>query len=185
MTDATFSKMNPVIENIFTRTSVRSFTEQEIPEETLRVIAEAGVHAPSGMNRQTWKFTVLTNKAKIAELAAAIGEVLGREGYNFYKPVALIIPSNDKFDITKRETQLGRDDNACALQNIFLAAHSFGIGSVWINQLQGICGHEKIRKLLTGLGIPEEHEVFGMAALGYPNGETHAKPRKDVISFVK
>lgn len=185
MTQNSSSPTNPVIENIFTRSSVRAFTGEAIPEEILKVIAEAGVHAPSGMNRQTWKFTVLTNKAKIEELAKAVGEVLGRKGYDFYKPAALIIPSNDKFDPEKRETQLGRDDNACALQNIFLAAHSFGIGSVWINQLQGICGNEKIRPLLTGLGIPEEHEVFGLAALGYPKEEPHLKPRKDVITFVK
>ena len=60
----------------------------------------------------------------------------------------------------------GMEDNACALENIFLAAHSFCIGSVWINQLRDICEEEEVRDILTDWGIPENHQVFGMAALG-------------------
>lgn len=78
-----------------------------------------------------------------------------------YRPAALIIPSNNA------DSPYGRDDNACALENIFLAAHSMGIGSVWINQLNGICGDPNVRKLLTRFEIPSDHIVFGMAALGY------------------
>ena len=57
--------------------------------------------------------------------------------------------------------------NACAMENIFLAAHSLGIGSVWINQLQGICDEPSIREILNDFGIPADHIVYGMAALGY------------------
>jgi nitroreductase len=170
--------MNQVIEAILSRRSVRSFTDEPLKKEDLEIIAKAASYAPSGMNQQSWHFTVLTDKVKIQKLADAIAEVLGREGYNFYKPQALIIPSN------KPDSAWGRDDNACALQNIFLAAHSLGIGSVWINQLCGICDNEKIRPILSELNVPENHIVYGLAALGYPKAEGKLHERKAVIDFV-
>lgn len=171
--------MNPVIENILSRRSIRSFTEEPLKESDLELIVEAARHAPSGMNRQTWQFTVLTNQEIIKELANAIAEVLDREGYCFYKPQALIIPSN------KQDSAWGRDDNACALQNIFLSAHSLGIGSVWINQLCGICDNEKIRPILLKIGIPEDHIVYGLAALGYPKAEGKIHERQGVVKFIR
>ena len=153
--------MNEAIKNILERRSVRKFSDKQIPDEELDLIIKAGLYAPSAMNKQTWKFTVLTKTEDIQELAKAIGKQLGREEYDMYKPVVLIIPSNSK------DSKFGRDDNACALENIFLAASSLGIGSVWINQLHGICDETEIRALLDKYGIPADHVVYGMAALGY------------------
>ena len=153
--------MNEAIKNILERRSVRKFSDKAIPKEELDLIIKAGLYAPSAMNKQTWKFTVLTKSKDIQELAKAVEKQLGRENYDMYKPTVLIIPSNE------RESKYGRDDNACALENIFLAAWSLGIGSVWINQLHGICDEPEIRALLDKYGIPADHIVFGMAALGY------------------
>ena len=153
--------MNEAIKNILERRSVRKFGDKPIPAEELDLIIKAGLYAPSAMNKQTWQFTVLTKTEDIQELAKAIEKQLDREGYDMYKPTALIIPSN------ARDSKYGRDDNACALENIFLAASSLGIGSVWINQLHGICDEPEIRALLDKYGIPADHIVFGMAALGY------------------
>lgn len=169
--------MNPVIENILSRRSVRSFKEEPLKKEDLEWIVKAASYAPSGMNRQSWHFSVLTNQSIIKELANGIAEVLLREGYCFYNPQALIIPSNQK------DSLWGRDDNACAMQNIFLSAHSLGIGSVWINQLCGICDHEKIRPILSKIGVPSDHVVYGLAALGYPKAEGKLHERQGVIEF--
>ena len=155
--------MNAVMEAILSRRSIRKFKEDPIPEEILQDIGKAALHAPSGMGKKTWHFIVLTNQDLIHELADAIGKELGREGYDFYKPVAMVIPSN------LRDSHFGKEDNACALQNIFLAAHSYGVGSVWINQLQGICDQPSIRPVLDKIGVPADHVVYGMAALGYPD----------------
>jgi len=155
--------MNEVMKNILTRRSTRAFQAKPIPKEELNQILQAALYAPSGMGRQTWKFTAIVNQEKIQKLAAAVGKKLGREEYNFYNPVAIIIPSNEKSSIW------GRDDNACALENIFLAAHSFGIGSVWINQLNdGTSDAPEVRAILEEFGIPNTHTVYGIAALGYP-----------------
>lgn len=154
--------MNTIIENILTRRSVRSFSDTPISKETVELLLQAGLYAPSGKNRQTWQFTAILNQEKIQILAKAIETALNRPGYDMFRPQVLIIPSNE------RDSIHGKEDNACALENIFLAAHSMGIGSVWINQLQGICDEPAIRRILTDFQIPENHVVYGMAALGYP-----------------
>lgn len=69
-------------------------------------------------------------------------------------------------------------DCACALQNIFLAAKSLGIGSCWINQLGQTCDDPDVRAFLTRLGIPENHCVYGCAALGYAPADAPIKEKK-------
>ena len=69
-----------------------------------------------------------------------------------------------------------REDNACALENAFLAAHSHGVGSVWINQMLEICDAPAIRALLDELGVPAGHTVYGMAALGYAAPDAPVRP---------
>lgn len=165
--------MNQTMETILTRRSIRSFEKKPIPEEDMKQIVDAALHAPSAMGRQTWKFTVVMNREKIQQLARAAGKVLGREDYDMYSPEALIIPSNSK------ESRFGRDDNACAMENIFLAAHSLGIGSVWINQLHGICDEPAVREVLREFGIPDDHVVYGLAALGYAD-DTVIQPKERI-----
>ena len=71
------------------------------------------------------------------------------------------------------------EDNACALENMFLAAHSFGIGSVWINQMRDICDEPEVREMLRSWEIPDSHRVFGMAALGYAAASEKKRSEKN------
>lgn len=173
--------MNEVLQNILTRRSIRKFKEEQIKDEELELILKAGTYAPSGMNKQSWQFTVVQNKEKIESLAKVVREALGRdEKYNFYKPVTLIMLSNDK------ENTNGLADCSCALENIFLMAHSLGIGSCWINQLKTICDEKEVREVLTSFDIPQDHVVWGMAAIGYPDQEVKEHVIKQgTIKFVK
>ena len=81
--------MNEVMKNILTRRSTRKFTDEQIPKEVLKDIVDAALHAPSGMGKQTWTFTVITNRDVIARLAETMRAALGREHYDMYKPTAL------------------------------------------------------------------------------------------------
>lgn len=173
--------MNEVLQNILTRRSIRSFKEEQIKDEELDLILQAGVYAPSGMNKQSWQFTAVQNKEKIELLAKVVREALGRDaGYNFYAPPTLIMLSNDK------DNTNGLADCACALENIFLMANSLGIGSCWINQLKTICDEKEVREVLNSFGVPENHIVWGMASIGYPADTPKVHERKDgVIKFVK
>lgn len=173
--------MNETMKTILTRRSVRKFSDKSISEEILRDVAGAGMHASSAMCKKTWQFTVISNREIIQRLAKTIGEVLDRKDYNMYSPVSLVIPSN------QRDNNFGREDNACALQNIMLAAKSYGVGSVWINQLNNICDVPEIRAILNEVGIPEDHVVYGFAALGYADASAPEPAYREIgeVKFVK
>ncbi|MFR5094803.1 nitroreductase family protein [Hominenteromicrobium sp.] len=162
---------NEVIQNILTRCSVRAYDDRPVEREKIDTLLQCAVHAPSAMNRQTWHFSAVLNREKIAKLAVAVGKALGNEKYDMYKPAALIIPSNELIG----DTGITSWDNACALENIFLAAHSMGLGTVWINQLSDTCDVPEVRAVLTEFGVPENHKVFGIAAIGYAAAETPVK----------
>ena len=172
--------MNQVLNNIITRYSCREFLDKEIPRKELDEILKAAIYAPTAMNTQKWMFTVINSRKIIQNLAKAMGKALDRENYDLYNPQVLIIPS------TPKDLPYGCDDNACALENIFLAANSFGIGSCWINQMRLIVDDPEIRKILTEFGIPEENTVYGMAILGYPKNDNKKEiKRVGVVSYVE
>ena len=67
---------------ILSRRSTRKFTDQPISEDILNDIVKAALHAPSGMGKQTWQFTMITNKEVISRLADTIAKELDRKGYD-------------------------------------------------------------------------------------------------------
>lgn len=174
---------NPVISAIFGRRSVRNFQEKHIPRDMLELLVECGKQAPSGHNMQTWHFTVITNQHSIRQLKETIPNVAKRNGVYFYgfdNPDAIILVSNDI------RNQYGVQDSSCATQNIMLAAHSMGIGSVWLNPLMKICDEPEIRDLLTLFGVPQNYNVWSMIALGYPANKPDALAKKDnVVNWVE
>ncbi|MCD7765581.1 MAG: AMP-binding protein [Lachnospiraceae bacterium] len=174
--------MNPVIQAILTRRSVRRFTETPIPKEKLDMILKAGYYAPTGHNMQSWRFTVIQNKETIASMKTLIGKVAKEKNiimYGFENPSCLVLISND------RRNPDGCQDASCAAENMFLAAHSYGIGSVWLNPLMTICDEPEIRAMLDGFGVPSQHIVWSMAAFGYAAAQGTLLARKTgVIRYV-
>ncbi len=177
------SLMNPVMQAILTRRSIRKFTDQQIPREILDMILQAGYYAPTGHNMQSWRFTVIQNREKILSLREAAKTAAKANGvycYGFEEPTCLILISNDN------RNGNGCQDASCAAENIFLAAHSYGIGSVWLNALKTLRDAEPVKELLDSYGIPENHTVWCMAALGYPAGEgALLAKKKDVVHYVE
>ena len=169
------------IKCLLERRSIRSFKEQKIKREDLEIIVKAAYHAPSGRNRQVWQFTVVQNKEIIGDLAKCLRIKLDRdEGYCFYNPDTVILCSNPK------DNPLGIEDCAVAMENIFLASHALGIGSVWINQFKGVCDDPIVRKELDKIGVPADHAVYGMAALGYAadDAERNFEKNPDVVKWI-
>ena len=154
--------MNAIIQNMLDRHSCRKFTEQPIEPEKINDLITAAQWAPSGMNLQTWHFSVITNTEKIQKLAAAIRKADNRPAnYNFYAPTAFFIISGER---DNRNSML---DGSAALENVMLAATSLGLGSCWINQVRNVCDDPEVRAILTEFGIPENHIVNAAASLGY------------------
>lgn len=168
-------KTNAVIDAMLARRSVRAFEDRPLPREDLEAVVECGRWAPSANNRQEWTFVVVDDRARIQRLAETIRIALGREAYDMYAPQSIVIVSHAK------ETPFGREDDGCAMENMMLAASSLGIGSVWINQLQGICDESSVRAELDELGVPAESEVHGICALGYAAAVGKAHARKSEV----
>lgn len=75
-------------------------------------------------------------------------------------------------------------DCACAIENMFLAAQSLGIGSCWINQLGITCDDPEVREFITALGVPANHKVYGCVALGYPDSKIPMKEKKVKVNTI-
>ena len=146
--------MNEIIASIVSRKSDRAFQQKPIARAELEEIVLAGMRAPSGRNRHTRRFTVVQDKTRLRSLAAVLGEETGAgASYDFYSPDALILVSDTDAN------PLAVEDCACALENLFLAAN--------------------VRAALRALGLPDDHSVWGCAALGYAAQKNAAAQRKD------
>ena len=169
-----------VLNALLTRRSTRAFQQLPVQQPLLEKIVEAGRYAPSASNRQLWHFTVVTNPQKLDQLADAArialregGRELPDDFYCTYHAPVLILVTFPK------DHAFLKEDGACALQNIFLAAHALGLGSCWINQFGATCNHPLVRKALTDVGIPEDHAVCACAAIGHIAKETPLRPRAE------
>ena len=156
--------MNEVMKNLLTRRSVRAFQPKQVKNEDLEQILQAGLYAPSAMNRQTWQFTVVQGENGRRKLTEAMQKALNNPNYNFYQPPTLILVSNE------RTNSNAFADTGCAMENMFLAAHSLGLATVWINQLKDTCDMPEVRQVLDEFGVPASHIVCAAIALGTYRG---------------
>ncbi len=184
---------NEVLDNILTRRSTRKFKQESLPDEILEDILTAARFAPSGHNRQSWRFLVIKNQNTLNRLNELVKSALldikkGSDEYAqlfglirnaekekycfFYGAPVLVVAVNDACNGNALA------DCACALENMFLAANSLGVGSCYINQLKTLGNKREIRDFLEQLGLEGDFVVCGSAALGYPDGESAALMRK-------
>lgn len=173
--------MNEVMNAILTRRSTRAFTAQPVEQDKLEQIVTAAQWAPSGMNRQSWHFVMMSNPERIQQLAGAVRNALDRaEGYNFYAPTAFLIIAAD------RDNRNSILDCSAALENAMLAAHSLGVASCWINQVRDATDDPAVRALLTEYGVPENYAVYAAASLGYAEKETEPHERaENTVTYVR
>lgn len=168
-----------VIENIMTRTSIRQFTSQPIPKDTLLSIVKAGMAAPSAVNLQPWSFIIIDD----AETLAKLNE--GHPYSNLKTATAAIVVCGllDKTDNEEIRAYWVQDCSA-ATENILLAAHAYGIGAVWCGVFPN---PERIKAVKDVLQIPENVEPLNIITMGYPaeNPQPKDKWREDNIHFQK
>lgn len=168
--------MNEVIEMMKTRRSIRKFKPDALPDEIIEQIAEAGTYAATGKNLQSPIIIAVTNKQlrdKIAEMNRKIGG--WQEGFDpFYGAPAMLIVLADK------NVPTAVYDGSLVMGNLMLAAHSLGVGSIWIHRAKEEFESEEGKAILAELGITGDYVGIGHCALGYIDGEEpKAAPRKE------
>jgi nitroreductase len=186
--------MNETITSILERRSIRKFKAEQITREQLELIVKAGVYAPSGRNRQPWHFSVLQGLEAIDRLTAEVKAATERmpnnpykdfvlsAGYtvNYHAPTFIIVSGDPGLSTTVVQ------DCSLALGNMFLAAHSLGIGSCWINQICPLSEEPGFAQTLLKLGVPAGYHVYGCGAFGYPESRPASAPerRQGTVTYV-
>lgn len=165
--------MNPVIKAIIDRRSIRKYTKDNISNEYIESILEAGRWAPSGLNNQPWSFAVVHTPETLTALSALTEYSRILKGCNACICVFYNLPEGYNRD--KDVMSIG----AC-IQNMLLAAHSLGIGSVWLGE---ILNRKNDARAL--LDVDENHELMAVIALGYPAESPRGKRKKLSVLVAK
>jgi nitroreductase len=168
---------------IKTRRSVRRFTNESIPDKVLHQVLDAVRLAPSWRNTQCWRLIVV----KDPETKASLGRLLSQNNPATKgvqeAPILLVLCA--QLEISGyTETGLAGNkgdwfmfDAALAAQNLCLAAHDLGLGTVHVGNIK----HQEVDELL---GLPEGIVSVEIIPLGYPAKIGNPPPRKEISEFV-
>ncbi|MBD3388833.1 MAG: nitroreductase family protein [Candidatus Altiarchaeales archaeon] len=175
------------------RRSVRHYSDEPVSKDHIEAVLEAGVWAPTGMNRQPWKFIVVEDKdviklvsdeAKklVSEVMPNMAEMMDSEDdvICYRAPVLILICAESD----ERWSQVNLLDSVLAAQNMFLKAHELGLGTCYmgfvalLKQKPGILGT---------IGVPDGLELMVPLILGHPKGEQPPGERNkpDVTAWIK
>ena len=142
---------------IYSRRSVRRYSDRPVPEDVLRKLIGAAMMAPSAGNRQPWHFITVTDRERLDAVAA----VNPNAGMVTQAPAAILVCGDEELEM---HPGYWMQDCSAALQNLLLAAHGLELGAVWT----GIWPREErvtgFRKLF---GLPPGVHPLGLVVLGY------------------
>lgn len=159
-----------ILETIYTRRSIRKYKPELVTEEKIEVILKAGMYAPSAGNQQPWHFVVIKDRELLDTIPGFHPHAQMLRTAN----CAILVCADIKSE--KHKGMWIQDCSACT-QNILLAAHSFGIGSVWL----GIYPREeRMSGIIQLLNLPEHIVPFSLISLGYPAENPVQPDRYDV-----
>ena len=166
--------MNEIIKAMKERRSIRKFKAELPSKADLEQIVEAGLYAASGMGKQGTKVIVVTDKKlrdKIMEMNRKVGG--WDEGFDpFYGAPAMIIV------LGALENGNRVYDGSLVMGNLMLAAHSLGLGSIWIHRAKQEFESDEGKEILKELGIEGEWEGIGHCAVGYMDCELPPPPAR-------
>lgn len=161
-----------VLDNIATRTSIRSYSVRPVEDKTIETLLKAGMAAPTAQNSQPWVFYVVKDKELMREIANELP---------FTRMAAdaavLIVPcgDRDKFLSGEGMTYWVQDVSA-ATENILLAAHAMGLGAVWTGVYPI---RERIADVSRILDLDEKHVPLCVIPIGYPAENPKPKDKWD------
>lgn len=144
------------VRQVRARRSIRSYTEQKIPRDTLITLAEAGLSAPSARNGRPWELVIIENEETLRKLSTMRPYWKMLDG----AAAAIIVAGQDG--------RYFQQDCAACTQNILLSAQAMGLGGVWLGLYPNMDVVEEVAKLAE---LPAEILPLCVISLGYPAGE--------------
>ncbi len=152
---------------IYARRSVRKFQSAPVPLDDLRQMADAARLAPSGLNRQRWKFILLDSAEQMQWFSQCPQAAWTAEA-----------PAGALFCL-EPSTEYWREDGSAAIENFMLAATALGYGSCWV-QGQIVPFEDAIKERFR---IPNDWRVLALVPVGIPDSPS-AAPRKKTLDEV-
>lgn len=179
---------NAVLQAIADRRSIRAFKDEQISDEQLDILLTAAQQAPSAYNAQPWHFTVVQNKDLIDRISESTRQErlktadetaranLNSDSYHaFYHAPTVIFVSTDM----SASARHSRHDCGLAVENITLAAHSIGLGSVILAMPGEAFKGENAGEYKKTLCFPEGHDYIVSIGIGVPAMTKEAHPIKE------
>ena len=175
--------MNEVIKAMKERRSIRKFQAAMPPKELIDQILDAGLYAANGKGQQAVITLAITDPKLRNQISADNCKIGGwQEGFDpFYgAPVILVVLGNKNWPTSIY-------DGSLVMGNLMLAAHSLGLGSIWIHRAKEEFQMDAYKQLLADLGVEGEWEGIGHCAIGYIDGEVPqaAKRKEDRVFYVE
>jgi len=184
--------MNEVLKTIKSRRSVRRFKQEQLNQNLMEEIIEAGIYAPTAHNEQPWHFTVIQNPELLKKINEKTREGMEKSDNDWVQKVA----SNPAYKVTygaptlvivsgREEGMAWRVDCAAAIQNMLIAAKSLNVGSVWLGLTRFFFEQ---KEEVAVLGIPEGYVPYYSVAFGYEEGEKEQvapKRNMNVVKYIK
>ncbi len=161
--------MNPQLNFIFSRRSIRKFTQREIPEIMLFDLLEAAMAAPSAVAKDPWHFIVLHSRATIDQLATVLPN-----GQMLKEATAALVVCGDLLQAHDQQLSFLLQDLSAAIENILLAANALGLGACWL----GIHPREeRIAAVSEQFALSAQVIPVAVIALGWPAQEQAPRTR--------
>jgi nitroreductase len=166
--------MNDIIKAMEERRSIRKFKPDMPKKEDIEQIIEAGLYAANGQAKQAAIIVAVTNKEIRDRLSKDNLRVVGKEPVSdpFYGAPVILIALADKSCATSVY------DASLVMGNMMLAAHSLGLGSIWIHRAKEEFETDEWKKFLKDLGAEGDYEGVGHCAVGYIDGEIPAPQKR-------
>ena len=158
---------------ILRRKSIRSYENRPVPEDKLNIVLEAARMAPSGANRQPWKFVVVRDSEKRKQLSVASGG----QGHVAEAPVVIAAVGTMPENVMVCDVPGYPVDLSIAVDHMTLAAVDEGLGTCWI----GAFNQDKARDTL---GVPKNCKIVALLTLGFPRDQGRPKERKPLEEIV-
>ncbi len=167
---------NAVITALAQRRSVRAYKPEQITDDELRTVLEAGTWAPTGMGRQDPWIVAVQNPELLKKLSLMNAAFLGVDSDPFYGAPTYVLVFGSDPAVWKNSVP----DGSLVLGNMMNAAHAIGLGSCWINREREMFATEEGKALMKEFGLPDGLIGIGALALGYPAAPPRdPKPRKE------
>ena len=168
-----------LLETIQNQASFASFSDQEVSEEDLLTIAEAGRNSPTELYKEKRIFTIVKKREIIDRLIQELGQALNKDNYNFFNPAALLIIS------VPEDSPYSLFEIGSISQSIMLASSALGVGAIWSGQIPYFSDRPKVIEIFNELEIPENHYSLNLMALGVPAQKIEAEESSEEINIIE